>query len=400
MGVNKPDIGWVVHYDLPESLESYLQESGRAARHANLVADAVLLYTKNDLHRRRSQLRNGALTFDLNMAQRLLDEIAGAPMRGRHHVVDPDRLCEAAGVEPDDLGVFVAWLERSGNVIRHRDAALRGHVTVGLREPEDRNEARLFYDLLKVKLQARAGVRRQIRLDEVAGEDPEELESLLIDWTLRGLITFQITRRAWRFELLDRALHRDRFLDALASWKQEQVRQLEDMIAYATTSACRRQVIASVFADPPTSCGASLGVLACDNCVDAPPQWYSVPLALVPAPEELVDVEAEVLKLVAWASESDRVRYGEATLKAILRGDEQVRPGQPIGRGALSAPQFGALRYLRNRDGRIKEAIEKLIANGDVQRVEAQHEGRSYWSLVITDQALWRLGRVRRVRSG
>ena len=53
MGINKPNIGWVVHYDLPDSLDGYAQEAGRAARSPNMTGNCLLLYTKRDLARRR-----------------------------------------------------------------------------------------------------------------------------------------------------------------------------------------------------------------------------------------------------------------------------------------------------------------------------------------------------------
>lgn len=48
MGIDKPDVRWVVHFDIPENPESYFQEAGRAGRDGK-KAFAVLMYDQNDL---------------------------------------------------------------------------------------------------------------------------------------------------------------------------------------------------------------------------------------------------------------------------------------------------------------------------------------------------------------
>ena len=49
MGVDKKDVGLVVHYDISDSLENYVQEAGRAGRDPNLSARCYVLYSDNDL---------------------------------------------------------------------------------------------------------------------------------------------------------------------------------------------------------------------------------------------------------------------------------------------------------------------------------------------------------------
>ena len=49
MGVDKSDVGLVVHYDISDSLENYVQEAGRAGRDPNLEARCFVLYSDADL---------------------------------------------------------------------------------------------------------------------------------------------------------------------------------------------------------------------------------------------------------------------------------------------------------------------------------------------------------------
>jgi ATP-dependent DNA helicase RecQ len=67
MGIDKPDIRWVAHADLPKSIEAYYQEIGRAGRDG-APAETLTLFGPEDIKLRRTQIDEGLAPPERRMA--------------------------------------------------------------------------------------------------------------------------------------------------------------------------------------------------------------------------------------------------------------------------------------------------------------------------------------------
>ena len=69
MGIDKSNVNFVIHYNMPKSLEAYYQEAGRAGRDGS-NADCILLYGSRDVQTARFFIENGSDNEDLTEEQR------------------------------------------------------------------------------------------------------------------------------------------------------------------------------------------------------------------------------------------------------------------------------------------------------------------------------------------
>ncbi|MBR5100552.1 MAG: ATP-dependent DNA helicase RecQ, partial [Bacteroidales bacterium] len=117
MGIDKPDVRFVCHYDMPDSLEAYFQEAGRAGRDGK-ESYAVLLWNRSDVKKLRQTVRTTypPLDYIRDIYQKVFIFIGYAYEEGRGASVkfELEKFAKHFGLHARTAYYAIKYLETAG----------------------------------------------------------------------------------------------------------------------------------------------------------------------------------------------------------------------------------------------------------------------------------------------
>lgn len=241
MGIDKPDVRLVVHFDLPDSLEAYFQEAGRAGRDGK-TAYAVLLYDVTDKPKMRKRVTDNYPTkeFIEEVYHKTCDYLGVGAGSGLGHsfAIHMEDLLHVMSLPLLPTYAALHILSQAGYIDFEEDQEMRARVQMKITTSQWReyglseNEQALLESLMRRYTGIFAGLQYiDVEADRLKGI---EADRILGSLAARGVITYIPRTVACRFTFvqerqesifLPKRVYEDR--------KDRYVERLSAMVHYA-----------------------------------------------------------------------------------------------------------------------------------------------------------------------
>ena len=261
MGIDKPDIRYIVHWTFPGTLEAYCQEFGRAGRDGE-DARCVLLFCQEDRGLHGWFIRES--TPDKQFLLKLLKGIEDFSSSDNYRTISNEELEWMSGGNPTKTLVSLSYLEKLGflkrwyNVPSQLSVRFHGFWTEAP-EPADAAQRELLREL-------RSGVKTILELCETVGQNPKAIMEDLAELQSDGHIRYWGQEDLLLIELLEDSQMLSTLTDEqieVADYVRRKQSQIDQMIVYALDSTCRMRVIRDYFGE---SVDESYRCGTCDLC--------------------------------------------------------------------------------------------------------------------------------------
>lgn len=261
MGIDKPDIRYIVHWTLTGTLEEYCQEVGRAGRDGK-DARCVLFFCHDDRGLHEWFIRENAP--DKQFLLKLLKVVENFKGSDRYRTISNEELEWMSGGNLTKILVSLSYLEKLGFLKRWYNVP--SQLSVRFRELWTEAPAPADTAQQELLRQLRSGVKTILELCEAIGQNPKVIMEDLAELQSDGYIQYWGQEDLLLIELFEDSQMLSTLTDEqieVGDYVRRKQNQIDQMIVYALETTCRMRVIRDYFGesvDERYRCGT------CDLC--------------------------------------------------------------------------------------------------------------------------------------